>query len=114
MRGVLGSANWLATESRPDLSVLVSLAQQGLPRPKLRHARLANQAVKRARQFKNLRIIFHPIPLETLRIVLHSDAALQNALNGHSQGSFLLGFTDKVWPRAFVLRTHHFAGNHIV
>ena len=70
-------------ESRPDLAVQVSLSQQALSDPRVRHCRQANAMVRRAKQHHDLSWRFLPIPLENLRLVMHSDAAFQNAQGEH-------------------------------
>ena len=49
-----GAVQWLAKESTPDLAVQVSLSQQALSDPRVRHCRQANDMVRRARQHHEL------------------------------------------------------------
>ena len=49
-----GAVQWLAKESRPDLAVQVSLSQQALSDPRVRHCRQANAMVRRAKQHHEL------------------------------------------------------------
>ena len=79
LRECNGAVQWLAKESRPDLAVQVSLSQQALSDPRVRHCRQASAMVRRAKQHHELTWRFLPIPLENLRLVMHSDAAFQNA-----------------------------------
>ena len=79
LRECYGAVQWLAKESRPDLAVQVSLSQQALSDPRVRHCRQANAMVRRARQHHELMWRFLPVPLGNLRLVMHSDAAFQNA-----------------------------------
>ena len=85
LRECSGAVQWLAKESRPDLAVQVSLSQQALSDPRVRHCRQANAMVRRARQHHELLWRFLPIPLDNLRLVMHSGAAFQNAQGGASQ-----------------------------
>ena len=48
LRDCNGAVQWLAKESRPDLAVQVSLSQQALSDPRVRHCRQANVMVRRA------------------------------------------------------------------
>ena len=84
----------MAKESRPDLAVQVSLSQQALSDPRVRHCRQANAMVRRAKQHHELTWRFLPIPLENLRLVMHSDAAFQNAQGGASQAGYIISVTD--------------------
>ena len=94
LRAINGSLNWLASQSRPDLSVQTSLSQQCFPCPKVKHLRQANNIVRRARQFSDLNITFKPIPVQNLTVVCHSDAAFAN-VGDHTQAGFVIAFTDK-------------------
>ena len=94
LRECNGAVQWLAKESRPDLVVQVSLSQQALSDPRVRHCRQANATVRRAKQHHELTRRFLPIPLENLRLVMHSDAAFQNAQGEASQAGYIISVTD--------------------
>ena len=74
-RGTYGGGNWLASQSRPDLSVMVSLGLQCMPRPTVAQLTEANTMVRRAKQFSDLTIEWKPIPFSDLTAVLHTDAS---------------------------------------
>ena len=59
LRGINGSLNWIANQSRPDLSVQTSLSQQCFPNPTINDLRNANNAVRRAKQHKDLTVVFN-------------------------------------------------------
>ena len=94
LRECNGAVQWLAMESGPDLAVQVSLSQQALSDPRVRHCRQANAMVRRAKQHHELTWRFLPIPLENLRLVMLSDAAFQNAQEGASQAGYIISVTD--------------------
>eukprot|EP00435_Cladocopium_sp_Y103_P017727 s923_g4.t1 len=94
LRAVNGSLNWLSSQSRPDLAVQTSLSQQSFPKPTIGDLRRANQAVRRAKQEKDLGLQFAPIPLDELTVVCHSDAAWAN-VGSHTQAGYIIGFTQK-------------------
>ena len=94
LRECNGAVQWLAKESRPDLAVQVSLSQQALNDPRVRHCRQANAMVRRARQHHELMWRFLLVPLENLQLVMHSDAAFQNAQGGASQAGYIIAVTD--------------------
>ena len=94
LRAINGSLNWLSSQSRPDLAVQTSLSQQAFPRPRIHNLRDANNAVRRARQNKELEISFKPIPIDSLTICCHSDAAWAN-VGTHTQAGYVLAFVDK-------------------
>ena len=95
LRGINGSLNWLSSQSRPDLAVQTSLSQQCFPQPTIRHLRDANNAIRRAKQHKDLCIYFAPVPLEQLTICCHSDAAFAN-VGAHTQAGFAIAFCDRL------------------
>ena len=80
-----GAVQWLAKVSRPDLAVQVSLSQQALSDPRVRHCPQANAMVRRARQHHELMCRYLPVPLENLRLLMHTDAAFQTAQGRASQ-----------------------------
>ena len=43
LRAINGSLNWLASQSRPDISAQTSISQQAFPNPKIRHLRRRQQ-----------------------------------------------------------------------
>ena len=89
-----GAVQWLAKDSRRDLAVQVSMSQQALSDPRVRHCLQANAMVRRARQRHDLVWRFLPVPLDDLRLVMHTDAAFQNAHGGASQAGYIIVVTD--------------------
>ena len=94
-RAINGSLNWLATQSRPDLSTQVSFAQQSFPHPKVSDALAANQAIRRARQHAAMPLVYKSLPIEQLTVMVHSDAAYANGRDGATQAGYVVSFTDK-------------------
>ena len=93
-RGTHGGGNWLASQSRPDLSVMVSLGLQCMPRPTVAQLADANTMVRRAKQFSDLTIKWKPIPFSDLTVVLHT-ASWGNAQRHGTQAGYIIGFTTK-------------------
>ena len=87
-----GSLGWLASQSRPDLAAQTSLSQQCFPSPTVHNLLEANNIVRRAKQFSDLKLSFQPIPTNKLRLCVHSDAAFAN-VGDHTQGGFVIGFS---------------------
>ena len=94
LRGINGSLNWIANQSRPDLSVQTSLSQQCFPNPTINDLRNANNAVRRAKQHKDLTIRFQHIEPSRLTLCCHSDAAFAN-VGAHTQAGYVISFVDK-------------------
>ena len=101
LRGINGSLNWLATQSRPDLSAQTSISQQAFPHPKIKHLRHANNVVRRARMHSDLSITFKPIDPTQLTVVCHSDEAFAN-MGVYTQAGHILAFTEKKLQDGFV------------
>lgn len=51
LRAVNGAANWLSSQSRPDLCVQTSFSQQCFPAPKVKHLVYANHLIHSAKQY---------------------------------------------------------------
>ena len=92
LRAINGAANWLASQSRPDLCVQTSFSQQAFPNPTVRDLLQANQLVHRARQYSHVSITVRDIPWDALGICFHSDAAFANAKANATQAGYILGF----------------------
>ena len=91
LRECNGAVQWLAKESRPDLAAQVSLSQQTLSDPRVRHCRQANAMVRRAKQHHDLSWRFLPIPLEKSRLVMHSECGFSEcAREGGGGGHHML------------------------
>ena len=102
LRAINGSLNWLATQSRPDLSTQVSFSQQSFPKPKVADALAANQAIRRAKQHASMPVVYRAVPLEQLTVMVHSDAAYANGRDGATQAGYLISFTEKSMHDAYV------------
>ena len=94
LRAINGAANWLASQTRPDLCVQTSLSQQCFPKPKVKDLLFANQLVHRARQYHEVSIHVKHIPWNDLGICFHSDAGFANAKGNATQAGYILGFVD--------------------
>ena len=94
LRAINGAANWLSSQTRPDLCVQTSLSQQCFPRPKVQDLIFANQLVHRARQYSHVAITVRSIPWDKLGICFHSDAGFANAKGNATQAGYILGFVD--------------------
>ena len=96
LKSCLGAALWLARETRPDLSIQVSQGQQLMPMPTLGEAKAVNNVVRRAKQYRELEWIIQPIPVENLRLCLHTGAAFGNAKGKGTQAGYIVGVTNEL------------------
>ena len=62
LRATNGAANWLASQTRPDLCVQTSFSQQAFPTPTVWDVMQANQLVHRAKQYSHVTITVRDIP----------------------------------------------------
>ena len=92
LRAINGAANWLSSQSRPDLSVQTSFSHQCFPEPKIKRLQYANQLVHRAKQYSNVQITIRHIPWEKIALVFHSDAGFGNAKGNSSQAGYFAAF----------------------
>ena len=94
LRAINGSLNWLSSQTRPDLSSQTSFSQQAFPKPTINHLREASNAIRRAKQHKDVAIRFKAIPCEKLALCVHSDAAFANR-GDHTQAGYIVAFVDE-------------------
>ena len=102
-RQLIGQLNWLATQTRPDLSYDISELSSMLKQENVECLKQANRVVKKAKKEQ-----FHiNIPdlgnLVQLTIVAYGDASFGNLTDGGSQRGyilFLFGNNDKYIPIA--------------
>ena len=95
LRGVPGSANWLAHQTRPDLCVGTSLYQGSHASATVADTREANKLFRLSRQHAHVPIRVSPIPLDDLTLVGFGDCGLGVRRNGSSQGGSLIIAVDK-------------------
>ena len=95
LRAINGAANWLSSQTRPDLSVQTSFSQQAFPNVRVKDLLFANQLVHRARQHARVSITVKDIPLQNLAIAFHSDAGFANAKANQTQAGYVLAFVDR-------------------
>ena len=69
--------------------------RQWMPKPLMRHARIANHMCRRARQFSDLGVRFRAIHPAHLTVIGHADVGLENADGLFSQGGFIIGFVER-------------------
>ena len=103
-RQLIGQLNWLATQTRPDLSYDVSALSSILKQENVESIKQANRTVKKAKKEKSQIDIPDLGNPEHLQIVAYSDASFANLKDGGSQGGyiiFLLGSNNKYMPIAW-------------
>lgn len=95
LRAINGAANWLSSQSRPDLSVQTSFSQQCFPAPCVKDLQFANQLVHRARQYSDTEITVKHVDWDKLAVAFHSGAGFSNAKGHKTQAGYLVSFVDQ-------------------
>lgn len=92
---ISATQNWLAGQTRPDVSCQISFAHQVMPNPTAGQIRKSSAWVRRAKQFADLFVTFHSIPAEELRFVCHSDYSSKDLDGtGWTHAGYITGATD--------------------
>lgn len=95
LRAINGAANWLSSQSRPDLSVQTSFSQQCFPKPKVKDLQYANQLAHRARQYSDTEVTVKHVEWDKIGIAFHSDAGFSNAKGHKTQAGYVVAFVDQ-------------------
>ena len=90
LRGLVGSIQYAATNTRPDLSAKLSLLQSKINQACVKDLLEANKLLHEAKIHKHTTVTIKPIPLQDLRFVSFSDAAFANRANSQSQKGCLI------------------------
>ena len=90
LRGVIGSIQYGATNTRPDLSAKLSFLQAKITVAKVQDLLEANKLLHEAKSHKETKITIKSIPLNDLRFVSFSDASFATRANSQSQKGCLI------------------------
>ena len=90
LRGINGSLQWLATNSRVDLCAKVSLSASETSNPTIASLQKADKIIRLAQRDNALPIHIHAIPLDQLNFGVFSDVAWGVRPDGSSQGGYLV------------------------
>ena len=83
---LIGQLNWLATQTRPDLSFDVSALKQ----ENMECIRQINRTIKKAKKEKSQIHIPNLGNPKLLQIIAYSDASFANLTDGVSQGGYII------------------------
>ena len=93
-RRACGALNWVATQSRPDISFDVAVLSSKLGQPNVKDVKMANKVV---RKVKSADISLRFLKLHgPLRICAYSDASHANLPDGGSQGGQIVFLKDEL------------------
>ena len=92
LRGLIGSLQYAAVHTRPDLASRLSMLQSAINSATVSTLTSANQALHEAKKFHDTTIQIQPIPVEDFRFLAFSDASFASKGNSSSHtGSMIMG-----------------------
>ena len=75
---LIGALSWMASQTRPDLQVGVSMSQQRQKEPTAGDIRFTNQLARRAMELKECGLEFHAVNLDEAVLLCYHDAGWAN------------------------------------
>jgi len=97
LRGLIGSLQYAATNTRPDLSCRLSLLQAKVTCATVADLLHGNRLLADAKRFSDVNIKVQSLPLEQIRFLSFSDAAFATREKAHSQkGCLILATTEAI------------------
>ncbi|CAE7346231.1 GIP [Symbiodinium natans] len=92
---LIGALSWLASQSRPDLQVGVSLSQQCQRQPTVGDLKFTNLLVKRALEHQDQGVVFRSIDLEKAVLLCYHDAGWANCPQSQEDPYYSLTFEEE-------------------
>ena len=91
LRAVVGSLQYAAVHTRPDIASGLSMLQSAVPRATISTLIDANRLLHDAKRHHDTSIVIQPIPIDSVRFLAFSDASFASARNPDSHaGSIIL------------------------
>lgn len=96
-RGLIGSLQYAATNTRPDISCKLSLLQAKISGATVEDLLQCNRLLEETKKHNNIRIHIRSLPLDSVRFLSYSDAAFAAREKANSQkGCMILATTDQI------------------
>ena len=92
-RGICGQLNWIASQSRPDLSFDACDLSCRIKNAKIEDLLRAIKVIRKAKSSR-VSIKFPDLDLSTIKVVIYSDASYGNLPDGSSQGGHIIFLCD--------------------
>ncbi|CAE7726450.1 unnamed protein product, partial [Symbiodinium necroappetens] len=94
-RALIGQMGWVTRQSRPDLTVNVSMASQSMGRPTVKDVVELNKAVKMLKETSEAkwRFVASDLTLEECRVFCFADSSFANGEGLKSQCGYVVGLT---------------------
>ena len=96
LRGLIGSLQYAAVHTRPDLASRLSMLQSDINRATVNTLISANQALHEAKKYHDTTIQIQPIPVEDFRFLAFSDASFASKTNPSSHTGCMIMGTHKL------------------
>ena len=93
IRSLVGQLNWLSGILRPDISFDTSNTCTKVNSMKIRDVIELNKVVKHVKNEKK-QILFPTLDLNTIKLIVYTDASFNNLPDGDSQGGHIIFLTD--------------------
>ena len=90
LRALVGSLQYAATNTRPDISARLSFIQAKLNQAQIKDILDANKLLMDTKAHKDTKIVIKPIPLSDVRFLSFSDASFATRSNAQSQKGCLI------------------------
>ena len=95
LRAVIGSLQYAAVHTRPDLASRLSNLQSSINKATVETLCFANQTLHEAKKFHDVTITIQSIPIDDLRFLAFSDASFASKTNPNSHTGSLIMSTHK-------------------
>ena len=95
LRGIVGSLQYAATNTRPDIASKLSFLQSSINTAKVETLHEANRLLHEAKKHHDVAIVIKPIPVEDFRFMAFSDASFSSAKKPDSHAGLIIVGTHK-------------------
>lgn len=92
-RGIVGQLSWASSMTRPDISFDCCQLSTVQSNPKISDLKKSNKVLKDLKS-DEVELLFIELDLETIELVVYSDASHANLHDGGSQGGFIVFLSD--------------------
>lgn len=92
LRGVVGAANWMMSNTRPDIAAANAFLQQRIQKAVVSALIEANKLVAKIRDYSHVQVWIRSIPLDEGALLVASDASWANNENLASQAGYMVCF----------------------
>ena len=90
LRGVIGSLQYAAINTRPDLASRLSMLQSNINKATIQTLQDANRLLHEAKKYHDMTITLKPIPIKDFRFMAFSDASFSSASKPDSHAGVVI------------------------